>query len=299
MSAYYLAEVAPAVRRIRIPLVRDQWMLLLLAVNEIMVGVETYLAHSISGTIVPGEWVPIVYGPLAGILLLVAGLIALRRRMTANLLGSLVFVASIVVGLLGSYFHLRRAILFNAPAGQAVSLPILVYAPPLLGPITFALIGILGLSAAWQEDPPGSGRLALPGGAHLQMPFSKTRAYFLLIGLGTLSTVISSTLDHARSGFTNPLVWIPVTVGVFSTSVLLLLGLIKTPTRADLLTYTATMLLLIATGLLGSYLHIRQDITSMGVFVGERLIRGAPVMAPMLFANMGAFGLIILLDPGE
>jgi hypothetical protein len=29
----------------------------------------------------------------------------------------------------------------------------------------------------------------------------------------------------------------------------------------------------------------------------ERLIRGAPTMAPLLFANMGAMGLIVLLDP--
>jgi hypothetical protein len=299
MSSYYLAEVAPIVRRIRIPLARDQWMLLMLAINEILVGVETYLAHSISGTIVPGEWVPIIFGPAAGIILLVAGLIAFRRRMTANLLGSLVFIASIMVGVLGSYFHLRRAILLTAPAGQAVSLPLLVYAPPLLGPITFALIGILGLSAAWQEEPVGSGRLILPGGAHLQMPLSKTRAYFFLIGLGALITVISSSLDHARGGFANPWVWVPIVLGVFGTSTLILLGIIATPTRADLLTYTAAMLLLVGTGVLGSALHIRQDITSLGVIVGERLIRGAPVMAPMLFANMGAFGLIILLDSGQ
>jgi hypothetical protein len=299
MSSYYLADVVPAVRRIRLPFVRDQWMLLMLAVNEILLGLETYLAHDISGTIVPGEWVPIIFGPLAGVLLLVGGLIALRRRMAANLLGSLVFIASIVVGVLGSYFHLRRAILLTAPAGQAVSLPLLVYAPPILGPITFALIGILGLSAAWQEVPTGSGQLVLPGGAHLHMPLSKTRAYFFLIGLGALITVISSTLDHARSGFVNPWVWIPIAVGLFGTSALILLGIIETPTRADLLTYTTAMLLLIATGMLGSLLHIRQDITSLGVVVGERLIRGAPVLAPMLFANMGAFGLIILLDPGE
>jgi hypothetical protein len=299
MSNYYLAEVAPVIRRVRIPFVRDQWMLLMLAVNEILIGVETYLAHNISGTIVPGEWVPIVFGPVAGVILLVAGLIALRRRMAANLLGSLVFLASIVVGLLGSYFHLRRAVLLYAPAGEAISLPLLVYAPPVLGPITFALIGILGLSAAWPEEPAGSGRLVLPGGARLQMPLSKTRAYFFLIALGALITVISSALDHARGGFVNPWVWVPIIAGVFGTSALTLLGMIEAPSRADLLTYTAAMLLLVGTGVLGSTLHIYQDITSLGVIVGERLIRGAPVMAPMLFANMGAFGLIILLDPGE
>jgi len=33
--------------------------------------------------------------------------------------------------------------------------------------------------------------------------------------------------------------------------------------------------------------------------VGERFLRGAPFLAPMLFANMGTLGLIALLDPRE
>lgn len=299
MSSYYLAEVAPAIRRLRIPLVRDQWMLLMLAVNEILIGVETYLAHSISDKMVPGEWIPILFGPAAGIILFVAGLIAFRRRMTANIIGSLVFFASIIVGVLGSYFHLRRAILFNAPYGQQFSISLMVLGPPLLGPITFALVGILGLSAAWQEDSAGSGRLVLPNGRFLRMPFSKTRAYFFLIGLGALITVISSAVDHARTGFVNPWVWVPVVAGVFGATAILLLGIFEAPTRADLITYTAAMILLILTGMLGSGLHISRDLTNLGTVVGERFIRGAPVMAPMLFANMGAMGLIILLDPGE
>lgn len=299
MSAYYLATVVPAVRRLRIPLVRDQWMLLMMAVNLIMIGVETYLAHSISGTIVPGEWIPIFFGPAAGVILLVIGLISLRKRMLANITGSIIFLACILVGVLGSYYHLRRALLPDAPFGEAVSLPILVWAPPLLGPITFALVGILGLSAAWQEDPAGSGRLVLPNGGHWQLPLSKARAYFFLVGLGVLITTLSSALDHARGGFVNPYVWIPIVIGVFATVVVISLGVIAAPIRSDLITYTVTMILLIVTGMLGSYLHIMQDITSLGVIVGERFIRGAPVMAPMLFANMGAIGMIILFDPGE
>lgn len=299
MSAYYLAEVIPAVRRVRLPLVRDQWMLLMLAVNEILLGVETYLAHSISDNITPYEWIPIIFGPVAGVILLVGGLLSIRRRMTANILGSLVFLSSIIVGLLGSFFHLRRAVLLGAPPGEQISLALLVWAPPVLGPITFALVGILGLSAAWQEDPLFSGRLILPGGGHVQMPLSKTRAYFFLIGLGALITVISSILDHARSQFANPWVWVPIVVGVFSTTVIILHGIISQPTRSDLITYTAAMGLMILTGMLGSALHINQDIIGLNAIVGERFIRGAPILAPMLFANMGAFGLIILLDPGE
>jgi hypothetical protein len=50
---------------------------------------------------------------------------------------------------------------------------------------------------------------------------------------------------------------------------------------------------------LGLWLHVREDLTSEGVIVGERFVRGAPFLAPLLFADMGLFGLAALLDPTE
>jgi hypothetical protein len=63
---YHLATVIPAIRRFRLPLTRDQLMLLMMAINEVFLGVDTYLAHSISGTIRPYEWIQIIFGPAAG-----------------------------------------------------------------------------------------------------------------------------------------------------------------------------------------------------------------------------------------
>ena len=274
-------------------------MLLMAAVNEIFLGVDIYLAHSISGTITPREWIPIVFGPIAGVLLLVAGLIALKQRPLATVIANGVFVASIVVGLLGAYFHVVRAILPTAPAGERVSVDLLVWAPPILGPLTFSLVGWLGISAAWIEEPADSGTLRLLAGAHLRLPYSKTRAYFFIVGLGTLATVISSVLDHARTGFVNPWLWVPTIAGVFGTTVAVTLAALDQPTRADLMTYTAAMLLLIGVGVVGALLHVRDDLTAGGVFLTERFIRGAPMLAPLLFANMGTLGLITLLDPQE
>jgi hypothetical protein len=117
MSSYPLAMVFPFLRRLRVPVGRDQAMLLVIAVNELFLGIDTYLAHSISGTIVPREWIPIIFGVTAGVLLGLAGLISLRYRMAANLLATGVFTASIIVGVLGSYFHLYRALQPYAQAG--------------------------------------------------------------------------------------------------------------------------------------------------------------------------------------
>ncbi len=294
---YLLAEAFPIARRLRLPLNRDQVMLLMAAFNELMLGVDTYLAHSISGAIRPGEWIPIIFGGVSGVLLLLAGLIALRRRTLANLIGSAVFLASVAVGALGSYFHLHRAILPDAPAGQQITTLVLLFAPPLLGPLTFALIGILGLSAAWEEEPVDSGRLRLVGRLRLNMPLPKTRAYFLMLALFILVTLVSSVIDHARTNFINPWLWLPVAVGVFATLVALAMGALEKVERGDLVTFVVTMLLLVAVGVVGAVLHVERNLTSQGVLLTERFIRGAPTLGPLLFANMGALGLIILLDP--
>lgn len=296
---YHLATVVPAIRRLRIPLSRDQLILLLAAVNELFLGLDIYLAHNISGTIVPREWIPIIFGPVAGLVLLLAGLIALRNRPLATVLASLVFLASIVVGLLGAYFHLVRGILPTAPAGQRISVDLLVWAPPVIGPLMFSLIGLMGISAAWVENPPDSGTLVLLKDRLLRLPYSKTRAFFFMVSLGTLATLISSVLDHARTPFANPWLWVPTAAGVFATVVAAYLGALAKPTRADLLIYFAAMLLLIVVGLVGLWLHINENLTSEGFVVQERFIRGAPFLAPTLFSNLGLLGLLTLLDPAS
>lgn len=283
----------------RSPLSRDQLMLLVAAVNEFFLAVDIYLAHSISGTISRNEWIPIVFGPIAAALLLVAGAIAMRRRALATLLANFVLLASIGVGLLGAYFHVMRAILPTAPAGERVSLDLVVWAPPVLGPLTFCLVGILGISAVWIEDPADSGVLRLFGGVRLRLPYSKTRAYLLLVGLGSLATVISSVLDHARTHFTNPWLWIPTVVGTFGTVVGVGLGLLDRPSRSDRWTFVGAMAAMLAVGLVGSYLHVQDNLTAEGTIVGERFIRGAPFLAPLLFCNMGVLGFLALLPPDD
>ena len=296
---YHLATIFPKIERIRIPVTRDQAMLLMLALNEFLLGLETYLAHSISGTIMPKEWIPIIFGPVAGLLLVAVGLLCTRKRALANGIGTLIYFASIAVGLLGISFHLMRAVLPYAPVGERISIVLFVWAPPILAPLTFTLVGLMGISAIWTEQPVDSGRMNLLAGRKLSLPFSKTRAFFFMVGLGILATVISSVLDHARTNFENPWLWLPTAIGVFGTFVTILLGILDSPRRGDLLTYLTAMLLLLAVGMIGVVLHILRNLGLDHVIVVERFIRGAPFLAPMLFSDMGALGLLILLDPRE
>lgn len=297
---YYLALLFPFFQGKRLlPLSRDQLMLLMAAINQVFLSVDIYLAHNLNGTIRPREWIPIVFGVVAGALLLLAGLIALRWRRTASIIASLVLIASIIVGLMGAYFHIVRAIRPTAPLGEIVTIPLLVWAPPIVGPLIFSLVGLWGVSAAWVEDPPDSGILKLWGDTRLRLPLSKTRAYLFMVSLGTLATLLSSVLDHGRAQFENPWLWPPIAVGVFATVVAFGLAAIDWPTRGDVGIYFLAMVLLLLVGVVGFVLHIQFDLTTQNAIVPERFLRGAPFLAPMLFANMGLVGLISILNPAE
>lgn len=71
------------------------------------------------------------------------------------------------------------------------------------------------------------------------------------------------------------------------------------PSRGDLVTYEMAMSLLILVGVMGVLLHIQRNLVAENAVVVECFVRGAPFLAPMLISDMGALGLIILLDPKE
>lgn len=295
----HLGLLFPAVRQRRLPLTRDQMMLLLAAVNLLFLGLDTYLAHLVSGTIVPREMIPIVFGVVSGILLLAAGLLALRQRELATWLATLVLLGSIVVGLVGAYFHIVRASLPSAPAGQRLSIALLVWAPPVIAPLTFALVGLWGISAAWIEEPADSGVLRITSRRTIRLPYSKTRAYLFMVSMGSLATLLSSVLDHARTDFSNWWLWIPVVGGILGTIVPALLAALDRPSQLDVATHVAAMLIMILVGVVGAVLHVETDLTTRLAIIPERFIRGAPFLAPLLFANMGLFGLLAILPAEE
>jgi hypothetical protein len=296
---YHLATLFPFVRRIRLPVSRDQIMLLLTAVNLLFMGLDILLAHNTNNLVTPNEWIPIIFGFVGGVALLLAGVIALRNRPLATVMANIVFVGSIIVGGLGMFFHLGRTVLFSVPAGQVAPADALIWAPPVLGPFFFMLVGVLGISAAWIEDPVDSGQLVLLGNRRIRLPYAKTRAYFFIVAVGILATVIMSTLDHARGEFRNPWTWLPLIAGLFAVGVALMMGVIERPGRGDIAVYFATMALLTVVGLVGALLHVNTNLIPRGAIVVERFLRGSPLLAPLLYANFALLGLVVLLDPRE
>jgi hypothetical protein len=110
---------------------------------------------------------------------------------------------------------------------------------------------------------------------------------------------VSSVLDHARTHFTNPWLWIPTVVGACVTVVGIGLGLLDRPSCADVRRFVGAMVSMRIVGLTGSYLHIHDDLTSQGAIVGERFVRGAPFLVPVLLCDIGMLGFPALLPPDE
>lgn len=298
---YYLAEILPFLKRIKkMPISRDQLFLIIAAINEFFMGLDTYSAHVLNGTIRWNEWIPIIFGTSAGVILLLAGILAKRNRNLANILATIVFITSIVVGVLGSYFHISRgAILPYGPLLERLRISFLIWAPPAMAPLAFVMVGVLGISAAWIENPVGSGKLMITRKKTIQMPFSKTQAYFWMVCFGILVTLVSATLDHARTGYLNPWLWLPLLTPIFAATISFLLGLKSKLVLSEVWTYFIAMVLMGLVGAIGFFLHLNENLTPGNWLVLERYLRGAPFLAPLLYANMAAMGLIVLLDPSE
>ncbi len=296
-----LAQVFPWLQPLlaKLPFTRDQLVLLMMALSLALTGVETYISHSAGAAFVSRAWIPVVFGPLAGAMLAIACLVAVRWHTAASLLATCTLLASIGVGLLGTVYHLEFGLRPDAPPGYRVSLHLLGVAPPVLGPMMFVLFGVLGISAAWREDPPDSGILRITRRWRLRLPYSKTRAYFFIVGTAGLISVISVALDHSNLHFARPELLAPVVVGVFATTVAMILGILDRPGLGDYRAYVFAMVLMIVVGAVGAVFHFESDLVGNNQLVAERLLRGRPIMAPLLLSAVGTMGLFVLLDPRE
>ncbi len=196
------------------------------------------------------------------------------------------------VGVLGMAFHLSAAI---APAGAA-SWAWIVFSAPVLAPLSFAGVSLVGLVTAAREDPPGSGLLWFTDQIRLRAPINKTRHLLWLLGLGLLGAAGASFIDHAQYGYTL-YKWIPVVFGLFATFVTLGFALASRTGPADQVIYLWTMLASMLVGVLGFGFHLSRDMADTGAITFQRMQTFAPIAAPMLFADLGLLGLLIALLP--
>lgn len=291
----------PGIGEFHLPLSRNDLLLLLVAFAEIGMGVETYLAHLISGHVKPAESVPVIFGPIAGVLFIIALALRVRARKAtfiSSLLVILVGMASVAVGIIGTAFHWARAVPPASFEQVGIQWDWIIYAPPVAGPLAFAGVGLLAIIALLEDTTPETGKLTLPGFITFHTPLPQTRQFLWLIAFGLYAATLSATLDHARTGFESVYVWIPTTLGIFGSVTTTLMATYNKHSRADYFIFFWVMVLMIVIGVLGLGLHVNADLpeSATGGIQIERFIRGAPPMAPMLFAIMGSFGLLTMVN---
>jgi hypothetical protein len=183
--------------------------------------------------------------------------------------GYLIGWLAVLVGLAGVILHL------NSQFFDERTLKSLTYAAPFAAPLAYTGLGLLLIV----------NRMVRPD----EMAWAQ---WILLLALGGFAgNFVFSLTDHAMNGFFNPAEWIPVVSSAFAVSFLVVPFLLEV--RRPFLALCAAVLTVQAlVGLIGFALHMRAVLREPGAGLFERLLTGAPPMAPLLFPNLVILGLI-------
>lgn len=230
---------------------------------------DIYLAHSENAFRRSSEYIPLYFSEAAPVALL-AG-IALRARANAvwRNVGYLVGWLAVLVGLAGVVLHL------DSQFFHARTLRSLTYAAPFAAPLAYTGLGLLLIV----------NRMVKPD------DIEWAHWVLLLAQGGFAGNFVFSLTDHAMNGFFNAAEWIPVVSSAFAVS-FLMVPFLMAVTRRFLMLCAAVLGVQALVGLIGFALHLRAVLRQPGPTVFERLLTGAPPMAPLLFPNLVILGLI-------
>jgi hypothetical protein len=245
-------------------------------VNLGFLSFDIYLAHSVNEFRRQAEYIPL-YFSLAAPLILLLGL-SLRSRWIAvwKDLGYLVGWAAILIGLVGVILHLDSSFFWER------TLRSLTYSAPFAAPLAYTGLGFL---------------LIVNRMVNVETEEWAQWVLFLALG-GFVGNFIFSLTDHAGNGFFRWEEWIPVVASALA------VGFLVTP----LLTRVSRRFLLLCGWLLlgeagvgawGFVLHAAGNLRGPSVHPFQNFINGAPPLAPLLFPNLVALGMIALWRLGE
>lgn len=230
---------------------------------------DIYLAHSGNSFRRSSEYIPLYFSAMAPLALI--AILPLQHRAPAvwRDVGYLVGWLAVLIGLTGVILHL------DSQFFHARTLRSLTYAAPFAAPLAYTGLGLL-LIVNRMIDPDDT----------------EWAQWVLLLALGGFAgNFVFSLTDHAMNGFFNPVEWVPVVSSAFAVS-FLLVPFLMTVTRRFLTLCAAVLAVQAAVGVIGFTLHLRAVFRQAGPTFFERLLTGAPPMAPLLFPNLVILGLI-------
>ena len=241
--------------------------------NVSFLALDIYLAHSVNSFAHGAEWIPLLFSIGAPFLML-PSLFARQHTWGYPWISGLVIGGlSVVLGIAGMIYHLENSVF------QEQTLKSLVYAAPFAGPLSYSGVGLLLIlnRLEWQD----------------------TRHWARWILFPTLCGFVGnfalSLCDHAQNGFFMKSEWVSVAAAAFGVS-FLMLALRENATNSYYGFCVLVMIAEILVGLIGAGLHLYGNLSSAPGELWDQIVFGAPVFAPLLFANLGLLGLIGLWD---
>jgi hypothetical protein len=247
------------------------WVELFVTMNLAILGGDIFIAHSVNHFARLAEYIPLYFSLASPVLL--AAAIALRWlggfQSAWRDIGYLVGWLSILVGLGGVLYHLESRFFLDR------TLASLTYAAPFAAPLAYTGLGFLLLV----------NRMVAPRSADW------ARWVTLLALGGFLGNFVLSLTDHASNGFFLRTEWIPVISSALATG-FLIVPLILQVTRRFLDLCVLVMAGQALVGILGFWFHIQANLIEPGHSLWEKLVNGAPPMAPLLFPNLVGLALI-------
>ncbi len=248
-----------------------RWLLeVFVFVNLAFLAVDVYMAHSVNDFAVEIEWLPVYFSAIAPLFLL-PGLV--RRRWQEGFdrwAGLIVGTCSLAVGVGGMFLHLKSSFFAHQ------TLISLVYAAPFVAPLSYAGVGLLLILNRTEHDDWG-------------------RWILFLALAGWIGNFGLSLLDHAQNGFFYPSEWISVGAAGFAVA-FLGASFFFSDDRPLLQWTVGVMGIQVVVGVVGAGLHLAGSLASSGPSLWYKVIFGAPVFAPLLFANLAALAAIGLWE---
>jgi hypothetical protein len=268
-----------------LPIERDRLMLGMMAFNLAFTGFDVFLAHSLGTVQNLFMMIPIFYTPIG---VLPIALLALTNSRKPLLMWTH-FAAmglGLTVGLVGFAFHLRTVKL----PGAEFLWGGLIFSAPVLASLAFSGICGMGITAAVEEIRPG--HYVLPGLAVISLGVTKRQLYFLFIGLGIGAATVSAAIEHSQEGYLNWTMWLPVILGGLCAGAMIGHAWHREPPISELIFVLGACGVAVPLGILGFAFHASFDASAAGGISVERMVHGAPLFAPMLFADLGTLGIL-------
>ena len=268
-----LSELQSVVVHERIRWAHDPqlWVELFVTTNLAILAADIYIAHSVNHFQKAAEYIPLYFSLGAPVVL--ALLIGLRWIGAFEApwrdVGYMIGWLSVLVGLGGVLYHLESRFFLDR------TLKSLTYAAPFAAPLAYTGLGFLLLMN--------------------RMVGARTAEWarwviFLALG-GFFGNFVLSLTDHASNGFFAKTEWIPVISSALATG-FLIVPLVLTVTRRFMDVCLIVMLMQAFVGILGFWFHVEANLIEPGHSLIERLVNGAPPMAPLLFPNLVGLALI-------